>query len=237
MALRQSKKKAPRREDKLTKMQWPLEEGVFDRDSLLTLERFMKKGIIYNMDYCVAKGKEANVYRATTKEGKFNAIKMYRLRSPSFLHMQQYIEGDRRFEKASKNKQSTIFTWTRKEFANLKLLFDAGISVPEPIAFKHNVLAMQFLGENGLPYSRLCDVGPADPKQDYKTLVSYVEAIKQAGLIHCDISEYNILTDGQKFYIIDVGQAVLTSHPSASEFYRRDLENLKKYFSKFGVCE
>ncbi len=232
MALRQSKKKAPRREDKITKLDWPLEEGVFDRNSLLTLERFMKKGIIYNMDYCIAKGKEANVYRAMTKEGKFNAIKMYRLRSASFLHMQQYIDGDRRFERAGKNRQDTVFIWTRKEYSNLKLLYEAGISVPEPIAFKHNILAMQFLGKNGIPYSRLCDVGSTNPKQDYKTLISYVEKIKETGLVHSDISEYNILTDGKKFYIIDVGQAVLTSHPSAKEFYERDLTNLKKYFSK-----
>ena len=97
MSLRQSKQKRPRREDKQDRNPWPLEEGGFDRTSLISLTKFMKKGIFKTIDYCIAEGKEANVYRATTAEGGFAAIKMYRLRSPSFVHMQQYMEGDRRF--------------------------------------------------------------------------------------------------------------------------------------------
>lgn len=233
MAMRQSKKKAPRREDKLTKLDWPLEEGVFDRNSLLTLEKFMKKGIIHTLDYCIAEGKEANVYRSTGSKGEFYAIKMYRLKSPSFLHMQKYIEGDRRFERAGKNKQDMVFIWTRKEFSNLKILHEAGLPVPEPIAFRHNVLAMKFLGENGVPFSKLSEVGPIDAKKDEKIILGYIEKMRKAGLVHSDLSEYNILTDGKNYYIIDVGQAVLSSHPSAEEFYNRDKSNIKKYFAKF----
>jgi len=233
MALRQSKKKAPKREDKRTKIEWPLEEGVFDRNSLLTLEKFMKKGIIYTLDYCIARGKEANVYRATGAKGEFYAIKMYRLKSPSFLHMQKYIEGDRRFERAGKNKQDMVFIWTKKEFSNLKILHEAKLPVPKPIAFKHNVLAMEFLGENGVPYSKLSEVDVQNPKKDKKTILGYIEKMRKAGLVHADLSKYNILTDGKNFYIIDVGQAVLTSHPAAEEFYKRDKANIEKYFSKF----
>ena len=234
MALRQSKKKQPRREDKQLKNDWPLEEGVFDRNSLLTLEKFMKKGIIYTLDYCIAEGKEANVYRALALDKTtYNAIKMFRLRSPSFLHMQKYVEGDKRFSHGAQSKQGIIFTWTRKEFSNLKILHAAGLPVPEPIAFKHNVLAMQFLGEEGIPYSQLCEVGPQNPKKDYATLKKLLEKMKRAGIVHADFSEYNILTDGTNFFIIDVGQAVLTTHPNAEEFYERDMKNLKKYFAKF----
>jgi len=228
-----SKKKRPRREDKIADLQWPLEEGVFDRNSLLTLEKFTKKGIFRTLDYCIAEGKEANIYRGTNKEGGHVAIKMYRLRSPSFLHMQKYVEGDKRFSHGAQSKQGIIFTWTRKEFSNLKILHAAGLPVPEPIAFKHNVLAMQFLGEEGIPYSQLCEVGPQNPKKDYATLKKLLEKMKRAGIVHADFSEYNILTDGTNFFIIDVGQAVLTTHPNAEEFYERDMKNLKKYFAKF----
>ncbi|MFA5108206.1 MAG: serine protein kinase RIO [Candidatus Micrarchaeia archaeon] len=233
MALRQSKKKRPRREDKIDKIEWPLEEGVFDRMSLLTLEKFMKKGIFQVLDYCIAEGKEANVYRGTNATGGSVAIKMYRLRSPSFMHMQQYIEGDRRFERAKKNKFGLVFTWTQKEFSNLKLMHEMGIRCPNPIAFKHNVLAMEFLGINGTPYSRLSEVGSENPNEDYKLILSDIEKMYKNGLVHADISEFNILMTDNGPYIIDCGQAVLTSHPSAEEFYARDLENLRKYFSRY----
>lgn len=233
MALKQSKKKRPRREDKIDKIRWPLEEGVFDRDSLLTLEKFMKKNIFYTLDYCIAKGKEANIYRGTTKEGGYVAVKMYRLRSPSFLHMQQYIEGDRRFNRGSKGQFGTVFTWTRKEYANLKLMQEAGIRAPKPIAFKHNVLAMEFLGENGVPYSKLVEVGSEQPEKDYQLILDDLKKLYSAGLVHSDVSEFNILMTDKGPYLIDCGQAVLTTHPQAAEFYARDLQNLKNYFSKF----
>ncbi|MFH1306325.1 MAG: serine protein kinase RIO [Candidatus Micrarchaeota archaeon] len=233
MARKLSKRKRPRREDKIVKIEWPLEEGVFDRESLLTLEKFMRKNIFRTLDYCIARGKEANIYRGTTAEGGYVAIKMFRLRSPSFLHMQKYIEGDRRFQKASKSKFGIIFTWARKEYSNLKLMEQAGIRAPKSIAFKHNVLAMEFLGENGIPYSTLADTGSENPNKDYQLILSDIEKMRKKGLVHSDLSEYNILMTDSGPYLIDCGQAVLTSHPNAEEFYMRDLANLKKYFSKY----
>lgn len=234
MALRQSKKKLPPREEKVFKFESQLEEGVFDRNSLLTLEKFMKKGIIETLDYCIAKGKEANIYRASARGGGYNAIKIYRLHSPSFLHMQQYIEGDRRFSHGSHNKQDIVFTWARKEFSNLQLMQKIGVRAPKPIAFKHNVLAMEYLGKDGIPYSTLADVGSEDPNKDYRLILKDVEKLHKGGLVHADLSEYNILMCDDGPYFIDCGQSVLVSHPSADEFYRRDLENLKRYFEKYG---
>ena len=232
MALRQSKKKRPRREDKIDKEQWGLEEGVFDRHSLIALDRFRGKGIVRTLDYCIAEGKEANVYRATKEDRSYAAIKIYRLRSPSFVHMNQYIEGDRRFSKIKGNSQGLIFAWCKKEYRNLEIMHDAGIRVPDPIAFKANILAMEFLGVDGVPYSRLVEVGSEDPNGDYALISADVQKMKEVGLVHGDLSEFNILVTDKGPYIIDCGQAVLASHPRAEEFYWRDLHNLWKYFNK-----
>jgi len=55
------------------------------------------------------------------------------------------------------------------------------------------------------------------------------------GLIHGDLSEYNILVKDGKLFIIDVGQSVLLDHPMAEEFLHRDVKNIINYFSKYGV--
>ncbi len=217
----------------MDKEHWGLEEGVFDRNSLIALDRFRGKGIVRTLDYCIAEGKEANVYRATKEDKTYTAIKIYRLRSPSFVHMNQYIEGDRRFSKIKGNSQGLIFAWTQKEYRNLEMMHDAGIRVPDPIAFKANILAMEFLGVDGVPYSRLVEVGTEDPNRDYDLIMSDVKKMREIGLVHGDLSEFNILMTDKGPYIIDCGQAVLFTHPRALEFYTRDLHTLWKYFSKY----
>lgn len=217
----------------MDKDNWGLEEGVFDRSSLIALDRFRGKGIVRTLDYCIAEGKEANVYRATKEDRTFAAIKIYRLRSPSFVHMNQYIEGDRRFSKIKGNSQALIFAWCQKEYRNLEIMHDAGIRVPDPIAFKANILAMEFLGENGVPFSRLVELGTEDPNGDYKLISTDVQKMKEIGMVHGDLSEFNILVTDKGPYIIDCGQAVLSTHPRAEEFYWRDMHNLWKYFKKF----
>jgi serine/threonine-protein kinase RIO1 len=56
----------------------------------------------------------------------------------------------------------------------------------------------------------------------------------RAGLVHADLSEYNIMIGPQPF-IIDMGQGVITRHPSAERFLERDVSIILKYFAKFGI--
>ncbi len=233
MVARQGKKKRPRREDKMDKNVWPLEEGVFDRASLMVLTRFTRKGIFKSLDYCIAEGKEANVYRGTTADGKYVAVKIYRLRSPSFQHMQQYIQGDRRFSHGQHGTSGIIYSWTQKEYSNLALMEKLGVRAPRPISFKRNVLAMEFLGIDGVPYSTLADTGSEDPNRDYALIIEDAKKLHAGGLVHGDLSEYNVLMTDKGPYLIDCGQAVLVSHPRAEEFYSRDLLNIRKYFEKY----
>ncbi len=56
-----------------------------------------------------------------------------------------------------------------------------------------------------------------------------------AQLVHCDLSEYNVLVHRGKGYLIDVGQAITSDHPNAHEYLRKDIGNLLHYFKKLGV--
>lgn len=235
MALALSKKKRPAREEKMLKISWPAYDGVFSRQAMIDLQEFFYKKTIKSLDYCIAKGKEANVYRATTPSGDYLAVKIYRINSPSFIKISEYLVGDKRFLKIQKSRTKIIFAWTKKEFANLKYLYELGIPVPQPIAFKKNILIMEFLGENGIPYSTLKQIGPTKPLEQKQYLLELIEKMYKNGIVHADLSEYNILIDDKnhRLFIIDCAQAVFLTHPKAQEFYLRDKQNIEKYFSKF----
>ena len=68
-----------------------------------------------------------------------------------------------------------------------------------------------------------------------KDILEEMKKIRESGLVHADLSEYNILVKDSKPVIIDVGQAVLQTHPRAKEFLERDLKNISTFFRKKGV--
>jgi RIO kinase 1 len=66
-------------------------------------------------------------------------------------------------------------------------------------------------------------------------MCEYMAKMVEAKIVHADLSEYNLLNNGEELVIIDCGQAVSTLHPKAQEFFERDVLNLSKWFSKLGV--
>ncbi|HID72822.1 TPA: serine protein kinase RIO, partial [Candidatus Micrarchaeota archaeon] len=92
------KKKPPKEEHQL-KERFKIESEVFDKKTLLILHGLMKKGLVQTVDYPISTGKEANVFRATTPDGSFIAIKIYKLETKPFFRREEYLEGDPRFKK------------------------------------------------------------------------------------------------------------------------------------------
>jgi RIO kinase 1 len=77
---------------------------------------------------------------------------------------------------------------------------------------------------------------PKNPEKIYETLLAYLERLyKKAGLVHGDLSEYNIMVWRGRTVLFDVAQAVPRVHPMADFLLHRDLTNLNKYFSRLGV--
>ena len=220
------------------------EGEVFDQPTLLVLHRLLTHGVLRSLDFPVATGKEANVFRGTTPGGSYVAVKIYRINTATFKHVLQYIQGDERFQGVSGDKRALVHAWCQKEFRNLARYRDAGVRVPEPLKAISNVLVTEYLGTKEGPWPRLQELrGLAEPDRLYRALVEdYLKGYNEADLIHADLSEYNVLVEGTDGpasawtpRIIDVGQAVLKTHPMARQFLERDVGNLVRFFRRQGV--
>jgi RIO kinase 1 len=225
------------------------EGEVFDRSTLLILHKLLLHGVLRSLDFPVSTGKEANVFRGTTPRGGYVAVKIYRVNTSTFKHVLQYIQGDERFQGVSGDKRSLVHAWCQKEHRNLVRLREAGVPVPEPIKALGNVLVTEYLGIKEGPWPTLKEARVEDAahaRRLWEQLAEdYVKAYNLADLVHADLSEYNVLLEGaggpaeaQRARVIDVGQAVLKTHPMSHEFLDRDLRNLTAFFRRKGVrCE
>lgn len=210
--------------------QLKVRDDVFDEITLLALYKLVHKKWISAIGGSISTGKEANVFLGE-REGTDIAIKIYRIRTANFNTMNEYILGDRRFTGLRKSRKDLIFAWAKKEFANLKRAHDAGLFVPDPYVWDRNILIMEFMGSEGRPYPQLRNADMDDAAGTYREIVTFMSDLyKKAGLIHADLSEFNILY-GKQPYVIDMGQSVTIDHPRAYQFLRRDIANINHFFS------
>jgi RIO kinase 1 len=182
----------------------------------------------------VESGKEANVYLAQGPEGDV-AVKVYRINASDFRTMRDYLDGDPRFEGIGSDKKKVVVAWTKKEFANLKRARAAGVRVPEPIAVQRNVLVMEFLGRDGERAHRLNEVTVENPETAYEVVREYMRRLYDAGLVHGDLSEYNLVIHEGELAVLDLGQAVTVHHPNYREFLERDCRNVANFFARQGA--
>ncbi len=208
-----------------------VEENVFDETTLLALYRLVHKGKIKVIGGSISTGKEANVFYGEGEEFPV-AIKIYRIQSANFRSISDYIIGDPRFSSIRRSKKEIIFAWTKKEYSNLSRALDAGIRVPRPVFFDRNILIMEFMGEDEVPYPQLRQAKIDDYAPVYASILSSMKTLfNEAGLVHADLSEFNILFDGEEPIIIDIGQGVTPEHPKAIAFLVRDIKNINRYFN------
>ena len=233
MARKTSKRKAPPKEEYQLKERKKLESYVFDKRILLLLSKLIKKGIIQSVDYPVSTGKEANVFRASTPEGGYLAVKIYKITTTGFTKKMAYIEADPRFKSIKHKDREIVKLFARKEFKNLQICEKADVHAPSPVYLSENIVVMSFIGKGGLPYATMDMLGPRSEK-DLGSILKDIRKMYKAGLVHADMSEYNIML-GKVPYLIDFGQGVILEHPNAEKFLERDVKNILNYFAKFGI--
>lgn len=206
-------------------------DEVFDQSTRLTIFKLMNNGYIESLNGEIATGKEANVFYGRDEKGKEIAVKIYRIATSNFNKMYSYLVGDPRFYYTKNDKRNTVFTWAKREFKNMKIA-NGVINAPKPIIARNNVLIMEFLGKNMKSYPTLKENGSTDPEKDFNYIIDSVRKLYKAGLIHADLSEYNILM-GKKIYFIDFAQGTTKNNIMAQDFLKRDLENISRYFSNY----
>ena len=212
-------------------------EEVLDRSTLMIIYGFLNKGTIADIYGTVKSGKESRVYWGKASNGEELAIKIYLTVSAEFKRgMLQYIKGDPRFAHVRGDTRSLVYVWAQKEFKNLQRMQDTGIRVPKPVDVNKNVLIMEFIGKNGVPAPILKDTNLKNPTRVYGQLLRCVKRLyRRSGLVHADLSEYNVMMWKNQPVVFDVSQSVPVEHPLADQFLRRDLENLNHYFKKMDV--
>jgi RIO kinase 1 len=214
-----------------------VEGSVFDDATLGALYKLVQDGEIDAFGGPISTGKEANVFTALrTDDGEEEevAVKIYRINTSNFRAMRDYLDGDPRFEGIGADKKKVVVAWTRKEFANLQRARQAGVRVPEPYAVERNVLVMEFVGDETGRAKRLAEVNVENPETAFEVVREYMGRLHAAGLVHGDLSEYNLLVQDGELVVLDLGQAVTVHHPNSREFLERDCENVASFFSRQG---
>jgi RIO kinase 2 len=101
------------------------------------------------------------------------------------------------------------------------------VSIPRPVACSRHALVMEFV--NGPPLNHIT---LSDPENGLNMILGEVAAAWRLGIIHADLSEFNIMVDDSGPKIIDWPQAVEVTHPHAEELLERDLVNVLRFFER-----
>ncbi|XP_022129070.2 serine/threonine-protein kinase RIO1 [Pieris rapae] len=216
-------------------------EQVMDPRTKMILFKLLNRGIINEINGCISTGKEANVYHATSKDGRDFAVKIFKTSILVFKDRDKYVSGEYRFRNGycRSNPRKMVKTWAEKEMRNLVRLYNAHLNVPEPIILRSHVLVMTFMGENGWPSPKLKDVeiSQTTARTLYRDCIFMMwKMFNICKLVHADLSEYNLLYHNGNIVMIDVSQSVEHDHPHAFEFLRKDCTNISDFFRKRGVA-
>jgi RIO kinase 2 len=192
----------------------------------LAINAFVKAGVIEAFGQTLGVGKEADVYDALTPEGVRIAVKFQRLGRISFRQTRR--KRGYATEHAGWLFQSRLAA--EREFQALKLVYKHGVAVPEPLSQSRHVIAMGMI--EGAELAKWREI--SKPEKVLKEVLRNVKkAYLKAGVIHADLSEYNIiLKPNMHILIIDWPQYVMANHPNAQQLLMRDVRNVLKYFSR-----
>jgi len=213
-------------------------EEVFDKATKFALSELIARGELSYLNGVVRAGKEARVYWGVAEDGSPRAVKIYLTASAEFKKRMRYVAGDRRFQNLPTGSiRQLIRLWVQKEFKNLRTASEAGIRVPEPLAFNENIIVMEFVGKPPAPAPIFAETEVDE--SDYKWTVKMIRQLyKKADLVHADLSEFNIFKPAPKERVLfDMGSAVPSSHPESKELLLRDITNVVRFFKKRGVYE
>ena len=150
-----SKSKRKRLEDGFKKGK--VVNEVLDKPTVMTLYKMITDHIIAYVNGSVSAGKESVLFWGVDDNNVNVALKIYLVSTSNFKKREPYILGDPRFSNLKKGTKNLVYLWAKKEFRNLSQCHDAGIPVPNPRYITNNVLAMDFVGENGTPCKTLLD--------------------------------------------------------------------------------
>lgn len=210
------------------------------------IQPLVEDGLVDEVICQLMSGKEATVYMVRSGEDILCAKVYKEANKRSFKKAAQYQEGRksrnsrraRAMEKGSKyGRKQQEDAWQNAEVDALYLLAEAGVRVPQPYGCYDGVLLMELItDDDGDVAPRLNDVVMSAEQaiEDCEEVVVYVQRMLCAGVVHGDLSEFNVLVDAYGPVIIDLPQAVdAAANNNARAMLIRDVENMTNYYGQF----
>ena len=210
------------------------------------IQPLIDDGVVDDVIRQLMSGKEATVYIVRCGN-KIRCAKVYKEAAKrSFKQAVQYQEGRkvrnsrraRAMEKGSKfGRKQQEEVWQNAEVDALYRLANAGVRVPQPYGCFDGVLLMELItDDDGDVAPRLNDISMSaeQAREDHAVMMQYVMRMLCVGLVHGDLSEFNVLVDGNGPVIIDLPQAVdAAANNHAFRMLERDVNNMTTYYALY----
>ena len=209
------------------------EKGVFDEFTNRTLFELQSRKKFDHLIGPLSIGKESNVFIAESGNKKV-IVKIYRMQNCDFNTMFSYIRKDPRYEFLKKHRRQIIISWTQREYKNLLKSEKSGVNSPKALACRNHILIEEFIGDE-MAAPPLKDLAPNNPQKFFEETIEEISKLYKGGLIHGDLSSFNILNYNDKPILIDFSQSTLIRTPNSEDLLIRDVKNILTYFKKQGI--
>lgn len=210
------------------------------------LEPLIRDGLVDEVIRSLKSGKEAAVY-VVASGGEIRCAKVYKEADKrNFRQQAQYQEGRkvrnsrraRAMEKGSSYGRKEIENaWQNAEVDALYRLAAAGVRVPTPHGCYDGVLLMELVADadgNAAPRLNDVELSAEQARTFHHFMIVQIVRMLCAGIVHGDLSEFNVLVGADGPVIIDLPQAVdAAANNNASRMFERDVDNMAAYFGRF----
>ncbi len=212
---------------------WRIKSGALDLHEVgyrPTYEAILSTGLATGVAGLISSGKEADVYLAMYNDSPI-AVKVYRLYRTSHRG-------------GGPIKQDSTGRLAAHEYEMTRQAWKGGVRVPTPARRVENMFSMRFLGDENGPAPRLQDTEPEEPAEVLEEVLRGIEALAGAGVVHADLSAFNILVYEDHPWFIDLSEAIRVDRTGNAPWRRlqeasialeRGLGALQKYFDRFGL--
>jgi RIO kinase 2 len=194
----------------------------FNGYDLLALAELVKRGFVGCIGDKVGVGKESVVFEALNDTPLI--IKFHRQGRTSFKHVRRARSLFKDLPRSSWLHAATIAA--KHEFRIMKRLYPI-VSIPKPVALSKHAVTMELVMG-----SQINRVVLTNPQDCLDVILDEVHKAFLLGIVHADLSEFNILIDAESIKIIDWPQAVDVNHSSAQELLEHDISNILKFFER-----
>ncbi|KAI5197745.1 RIO1-domain-containing protein [Aureobasidium subglaciale] len=198
----------------------------------LSLNTLRKSDAVFSLGNQIGVGKESDIFVVADPTGKQLVLKLHRLGRISF----RTVKANRDY---LRNRSSGSWMYlsrlaAMKEYAFMQVLKREGFPVPEPIAQTRHTLVMELI--DSFPLRSIDNV--SNPLKLYGELMELIVRLAKVGLIHGDFNEFNLLikedpvTKKSTPILIDFPQMLSTTHENAEWYFNRDVDCIKRFFSR-----